>query len=63
MTWLTGSDDASVENAHAEIVQTIFHRGFDRNRYLSDGVVQMQARHDVEMAQMRVDMWQAQQDV
>ena len=64
MTGLTGQDDVTVENAHTVgDFQTMFNRAFDQNRYLREEIVQMQARHDVEMAQMRVDMRQAQQDV
>ena len=64
MTGLAGQDDVSVEIAHTvEYAQTIFNRALDQNRYLRNEIVQMQARHDVEMPQMRVDMRQAQQDV
>ena len=64
MPGLTGQDDVSVENAHmVRDVETIFNRAFDQNRYLREEIVQMKARHDVEMAQMCVDMCQAQQDV
>ena len=64
MTGLTGQDDVSVENAHmVGDVQTVFKRAFDQNRYLRDEILVMQARHDFEMAQMRVDMRHAHQDV
>ena len=63
MTGLTGQDDASIENAHTVgDIQTICIRAFDQNHHLCDDIVQMQARHDVGMAQMCVDMRQVQQD-
>ena len=59
MAGLTGQDDASVENAHTVgDSQTIFNSAFDQNRYPRDNIAHMQARHGVEMVQMRIGMRQ-----
>ena len=64
MIGLVCQDDVGVKTAYAVgDSQTMFNRAFGQTWYLRDEIVRMQARHDVEMPQMRVDMRQAQQGV